>query len=367
MAFSPPLKFSAKAHIKSREEYNRLYKQSLEEPDKFWSRAAEDFYWHKKWTLPICKYNFDTRRGRVFAEWFPSAETNLCYNALDRHVETGHGSQIAFYWEGNAPEYSTSFTYQQVKDAVCRLANFLKKRGVKKGDDVTIYLPMIAELPIAMLACARIGAVHSVVFAGFSAKSLANRINDSGAKILLTASGVMRGSKFIDLKRIVDDAVSQVDHEITTCLVFDHKTAVERSNVPWTSSRIFGGKIPSHKNPKNVLSNGYSAKIHPSNSTPAVLQEIQRAFYTPQAVTCWDLHSHSNMFLITTKATSSGARPIVDGLQVILTLLTVLCSIEQRKSSSKAFQHIQHAVAVGKSSIVTKSINSTPLRQQFVL
>jgi len=237
--YPPPASFSANGHIKSREQYDEMYRKSLEDPDSFWSEMAQQFYWKQQWELPVVKSNFDLRQGTIFAEWFRGGQTNLCYNAVDRHVEAGHGDQAAFFWEGNDAANEASMTYKQVQDLVCQLANYLKGIGVEKGDDVTIYLPMLIQLPIAMLACARIGAVHSVVFAGFSAKSLANRILDSRAKVLITASGVMRGTKFIDLKSIVDESLTQLEkdgHRVGTCLVYDHEIAVSKSKVPFNPS-----------------------------------------------------------------------------------------------------------------------------------
>ena len=126
MSFPPSQHVSGAAHIKSREDYDALYEQSLTDPDRFWSDAAEQFHWNKRWTLPVSRYNFDSKAGRVFAEWFPNGETNLCYNSLDRHVESGHGDRVAFYWEGNSPQHAAVVSYSQVLEAVCRLANFLK-------------------------------------------------------------------------------------------------------------------------------------------------------------------------------------------------------------------------------------------------
>lgn len=125
---------------------------------------------------PTCSYNFDKSKGDILIKWFEGGKLNLSYNAVDRWVEAGHGDRVAFYWEGNDPDQSSIVTYSQLQDLVCQIANYLTSIGVKKGDDVTIYLPMIPELPATMLACARIGAVHSVVFAGFSAESLATRM-----------------------------------------------------------------------------------------------------------------------------------------------------------------------------------------------
>lgn len=213
---TPAAAFSANAHVKSMEEYKQLYKQSVEQPEAFWTDISTKFHWSKEWKA-LQKHNFDLAQGPVKIEWFIGGETNICHNSLDRHVEAGHGDKVAFHWEGNDPGEDCKVTYKEMLDKVCRLANVLKDFGVKKGDPVAIYLPMIVELPAAMLACARIGAVHSVVFGGFSSESLMDRILDSKCKIIITADGVMRGGKKIDLLEIVDSAVNTMtgeDHHV---------------------------------------------------------------------------------------------------------------------------------------------------------
>ena len=164
--------------------------------------------------------------------WFEGGTTNLCYNAVDRHVEAGRGDKVAYFWEGNDVGEESVMTYADVQAAVCRLANHMRSVGVKKGDRVVIYLPMICELPIAMLACARIGAVHSVVFGGFSAEALASRIGDSGASVLLTCSAVKRGAKVIDLHAIAAKAMdicADKGEAVKHCLLYDNERAAERS------------------------------------------------------------------------------------------------------------------------------------------
>eukprot|EP00798_Chlamydomonas_sp_ICE-L_P012743 gene12743-15992_t len=202
------------AHISGLKSYKELYKQSLDDPDTFWSSQAQQLLSWNKWEKPtVCSYNFDMDKGPVFVKWFEGAKLNLSYNALDRHIGAGHGDRVAFYWEGNEVGQDAVVTYQQLLDMTCQAANYLKSVGVGKGDGVTIYMPMIPELPAVMLACARIGAVHSVVFAGFSSESLASRIRDSSAKVVVTTTGSKRGPKDILLKDIVDDALNLCDKE----------------------------------------------------------------------------------------------------------------------------------------------------------
>ena len=170
-------------------------------------------------------------------------ETNICYNCVDRHVEAGLGDRVAFLFEGNDLDVSSTTTYAQLKDQVVRIANWLRANGVRKGDDVTLYMPMVPELPAAMLACARLGAVHSVVFGGFSADALAARIGDSKSRIVLTASAVRRGAKPIPLKAVVDAAVAKCaksasePHMVERVLVLDKPEAAARADVPFDAGR----------------------------------------------------------------------------------------------------------------------------------
>jgi acetyl-CoA synthetase len=224
-----------------RAEYERLYKWSIEAPADFWAKMAEDLYWHRRWVPDHHRYNFDMRKGPISIEWFRGAQTNICYNALDRWVEAGRGNQACFLWEGNgAPVFrARTMSYREVLDETCRLANWLQSQGVKKGDAVGVYLPMICELPIAMLACARIGAMHTVVFAGFSAEALSQRLVDCKAKVVITATGVWRGAKTMGLKKIVDDALKLTEkggHKVKSCLVFE-KTALPADRTAWVAGR----------------------------------------------------------------------------------------------------------------------------------
>ena len=174
--------------------------------------GSVQFHWNKEWTT-LEKHNYDRSKGKVSIEWFLGGETNLCYNALDRHVANGKGSQVAFHWEGNDVGEARDITYQEMLDEVCRIANVLVSFGVKRGEPVAIYLPMIPELPAAMLACARIGAIHSVIFGGFSAESLASRILDAKCRVVIAADGVMRGPKLVPLLQITNDALAMCGKE----------------------------------------------------------------------------------------------------------------------------------------------------------
>ena len=180
--YKPITDFSSRAYIKNMYEYKKMYEESIKDPDNFWSKlATEQISWYKKWNK-VQEYDF--KKGKI--KWFDGAQLNVSYNCLDRHVENGHGNDIAIIWEGNEPTLEKKFTYKQLLDEVQKFTNVLESKGVKKGDRICIYLQMLPELVISMLACTRIGAIHSIVFGGFSAESLRDRINDSNCKILIT-------------------------------------------------------------------------------------------------------------------------------------------------------------------------------------
>ncbi len=192
-------------HIKHLEEYFQVYRKSVRNPEAFWEEVAEEhFFWRKRWDSVL---EWDFTKPEV--KWFDGAQLNITENCIDRHLRS-RGDKTAILFEPNDPkEEAEHITYTQLHERVCKFANVLKDKGVKKGDRVVIYLPMIPELAISVLACARIGAIHSVVFAGFSSTALATRINDCDAKMVITSDGSFRGSKTIDLKGIVDEALKQ--------------------------------------------------------------------------------------------------------------------------------------------------------------
>ena len=193
----------ANFRIQSKSEYEQAYRESVEQPEAFWNSIAENYQWQQKWDKTL-EWNFESPD----IKWFLNGKLNITENCLDRHLEQ-RGNKIALIWEPNDPkEMSIRFTYRELHQKVCRMANILKNLGVKKGDRVCIYLPMIPELAFATLACARIGAVHSVVFAGFSVNALADRIQDSGCEVIITSDGLNRGAKQIPVKSVVDEAVA---------------------------------------------------------------------------------------------------------------------------------------------------------------
>jgi acetyl-CoA synthetase len=210
--FPPPKSFSRLAHIKSLAQYRKLYGESIRSPEKFWSRQAKaELVWFKRWTRTL-------KGEEPYAKWFVGGQLNVSYNCLDRHLGTARANKAALIWEGEPaapgkPGEERTLTYKQLHHEVCRFANVLKRNGIKPGDRVFIYLPMVPEAAIAMLACARIGAVHSVVFGGFSAQSVADRIQDSQARLVITADGGFRRGAVVPLKQNVDEALTLKDSQ----------------------------------------------------------------------------------------------------------------------------------------------------------
>ncbi|RZK63861.1 MAG: acetate--CoA ligase, partial [Pedobacter sp.] len=202
--------------ITSFKQYEEDYKKSIENPEQFWGEVAQNFQWRKPW-FKVLSWNFN----EPDIKWFEGAKLNITENCLDRHLEK-NGDKPAIIWEPNNPEEeSVILTYKMLHERVCRFANVLKRNGAKKGDRICIYMPMVPELAIAVLACARIGAVHSVIFGGFSAKSIADRINDSQCKLVITADGAYRGNKQIPLKDVIDDALIGCP-TVEKCIVLTH-------------------------------------------------------------------------------------------------------------------------------------------------
>ena len=215
--FPPPKEHSKRAHIGSMKEYEKLYKKSISDPEDFWGKMAEEnLSWYKKWDN-VLEYDFE----KPEIKWFQGGQLNVSYNCLDRHIEGARRNKAAIIWESDDGRTKT-YTYQQLYHSVNRFANVLKKQGVKKGDRVTIYLTMIPELAIAMLACSRIGAIHSIVFGGFSSQALRDRIQDCESSIVITADEGIRAGKFVALKAAVDAAIEE-------CPTVQKVIVVERS------------------------------------------------------------------------------------------------------------------------------------------
>jgi propionyl-CoA synthetase len=214
--------------------YEAAFEQSINDPDGFWAKAAEDCHWYKRWDKVLDDSN------KPFYRWFTGGQINTCYNALDYHIDQGRGDQLALIYDSPVTDTVKKYTYSQLRDEVATFAGVLKAYGVEKGDRVLIYMPMIAEAAVAMLACARIGAVHSVVFGGFAAKELATRINDAKPRVIVTASCGIEVKKVIAYKPLLDKAIDMSDSKPETCVIFqrpmEKASMIEGRDVDWVAA-----------------------------------------------------------------------------------------------------------------------------------
>lgn len=218
-SFEPPAAFAAASACGTLDDYRRLYRESLDSPDTFWSRVADELHWFRKWDKVL-------EWTPPHAKWFVGGQTNISFNCLDRHLDGPRADKKAIVWEGE-PGDTRTLTYRELHHEVCTFANVLKGLGIASGDRVCIYMPMVPELPIAMLACARIGAAHSVVFGGFSAKALVDRINDQQAKAVITADGGWRRGSVVPLKKAVDEALDRTPSVESVIVLNRTNSAVE--------------------------------------------------------------------------------------------------------------------------------------------
>jgi acetyl-CoA synthetase len=262
--FSPSKEVTDRAHIKSMDEYRTLYQESLDDPEGFWGRLAQDIEWFKKWDKVLVDDFANARH-----EWFVGGKLNVAYNCLDRHLNNGRKDKVALLWEGEPEDETKTYTYGQLYEEVCRFANVLKKHGVKKGDRVSIYLPMIPELPIAMLACARIGAIHSVVFGGFSAESLRDRIVDAGARALICCDGYYRNGRVVNSKTNADEAMAQCP-DLERAIVVKRiggEVTMQTGRDTWWHEEMAAGDIASECEPEQLDAEDPLFILYTSGST----------------------------------------------------------------------------------------------------
>ncbi len=262
--YPPPAEFAARARVGSLDAWRELHERSTADPEAFWADVAQRITWEKPWDRVL---DWDFHEARI--RWFEGARLNATVNCLDRHVEAGRGDRTAIIWEGDDPANDRHITYAELLGEVCRFANVLRKRGVRKGDRVCIYMPMVPELAVAMLACARIGAIHSIVFGGFSATSLRDRILDSECRTVVTADQGVRGGKPIELKRITDEAVAGVDcvREVVVLRRTGADVPMTEGRDVWWHDEVAGSDITGECEPESMDAEDPLFILYTSGST----------------------------------------------------------------------------------------------------